>query len=292
MSVTDCHPPSFHEFEHCGWEAVGDVYDECWGRLTSSFLPALLAAVSPVSERRLLDVATGPGYAAHLAWQQGAWVTGLDFSDKMVERARGHASDIRFEIGDVHDLVFADASFDIVIVNFGVQHFADLHLAFAEMSRVLRPDGKIAFTIWTDRSSNLGADVLARALETHGATASRVPAGPSYDELCDDAARRHLLSVHGFATDSIASHQVTVGWQVVCADYLYWAEYTGSVRSGARLREQTEAASERIRAAMAADVDARFRRADDTIVIPMSAYVISASKANAVTMSPRPDTVA
>jgi demethylmenaquinone methyltransferase / 2-methoxy-6-polyprenyl-1,4-benzoquinol methylase len=71
-------------------------------------------------------------------------VTGLDFSERMLERARRKAPEIEWVRGDALALPFADASFDAATVGFGVRNVADLEAGLRELARVLRPGGRLA----------------------------------------------------------------------------------------------------------------------------------------------------
>jgi len=90
---------------------------------------------------RVLDVATGTGYAARRLKQQypQAEVIGVDAAADMVDIARSHAEeeglDIAFGVGDAAKLPFDDASFDLVVCQ-NAPPFCD------EMLRLLRPRGK------------------------------------------------------------------------------------------------------------------------------------------------------
>lgn len=279
-TVIDHALTAFHQFEYQGWESVSDVYDACWGALTGAFAAPLLDALGEVEGLRVLDVATGPGYVAGEAARRGAAATGVDFSPQMVARARTLHPAARFETGDAHRLPFAAASFDAVAINFGVQHFADLDAAFAEMARVLRPGGRIAFTIWADRADNLGADVLLNALDAHAEVDDDAPVGPDYGVLRAPGARGELLTAHDFIPDSGAPALRVARWRTPDPDFLYRAEIAGSVRSGERLRRQSPAAAERIRQHMMQEITRRFADGDGAI-IPMAALVAAATRATA-----------
>jgi demethylmenaquinone methyltransferase/2-methoxy-6-polyprenyl-1,4-benzoquinol methylase len=123
-----------------------------------------LAAVGPGS--KVLDVATGTGDLAIEAASRGAEVTGSDFSEGMLERARVKAPQITFEQGDALALTYADDVFDAATVGFGARNFADLEQGLREMTRVVRPGGKVVvleittpqnpplstfFSLWFDR---------------------------------------------------------------------------------------------------------------------------------------------
>jgi demethylmenaquinone methyltransferase / 2-methoxy-6-polyprenyl-1,4-benzoquinol methylase len=92
---------------------------------------------------RTLDACCGTGDLAIGAHRAGAEVVGLDFSERMLERARRKAPDLEFVRGDVLALPFEDASFDSAIVGFGVRNVEDLGACLAELRRVLRPGGRL-----------------------------------------------------------------------------------------------------------------------------------------------------
>jgi demethylmenaquinone methyltransferase/2-methoxy-6-polyprenyl-1,4-benzoquinol methylase len=135
-----------------------------------------LAATAAVRDGdRVLDAACGTGDLAIADLERGAGkVTGLDFSERMLERARRKDSRIEWVQGDMLALPFADATFDAATVGFGVRNVADLPLALAELRRVLRPGGRLAileitqprgalkpfFSLWFDRVVPLLGKVL------------------------------------------------------------------------------------------------------------------------------------
>ena len=92
---------------------------------------------------RMLDACCGTGDLAICARARGADVVGLDFSERMLERARGKAPQIEFVQGDVLALPFEDASFDAATVGFGVRNVEDLEAGVRELRRVLREGGRV-----------------------------------------------------------------------------------------------------------------------------------------------------
>src|SRR5215207_4830426 len=130
-----------------------------------------LADVGPGD--RVLDVATGTGdLALELAGRVGPQgeVIGSDFSDAMLELARrkapAAAAPIRFEWGNALALPYADGEFAAATVGFGARNFSDLDLGLREMTRVVRPGGRVVvleittptrpplstfFRLWFDR---------------------------------------------------------------------------------------------------------------------------------------------
>ena len=94
---------------------------------------------------RVLDACCGTGDLAIAAKEAGGGsVTGLDFSLRMLERARAKSREIEWVQGDLLALPFDDASFDAATVGFGVRNLDNLDLGLAELRRVLRPGGRLA----------------------------------------------------------------------------------------------------------------------------------------------------
>jgi demethylmenaquinone methyltransferase / 2-methoxy-6-polyprenyl-1,4-benzoquinol methylase len=104
----------------------------------------MLAAHQP---KRILDVATGTAdFAIATLKINPEEVIGVDISEGMLDVGRKKLTEkgitnIRLESGDSENLQFADASFDAVIVAFGVRNFENLEKGLAEINRVLRPGG-------------------------------------------------------------------------------------------------------------------------------------------------------
>jgi len=101
----------------------------------------------------VLDIATGTGVAAITAARNGARVTGLDLTPALLEQARENSRIARTEEivwteGDVENLPYPDASFDVVLSQFGHIFAPRPEIAVAEIRRVLRSGGRFAFATW------------------------------------------------------------------------------------------------------------------------------------------------
>jgi len=101
----------------------------------------------------VLDVGTGTGVVAITARNAGAKVTGLDLTPALLEQAKESAKlaghdDIDWHEGDAEALPFPDASFDVVLSQFGHMFAPRPEVAVSEMLRVLKPGGAIAFATW------------------------------------------------------------------------------------------------------------------------------------------------
>jgi len=108
---------------------------------------------------RVLDVATGSGNTALAACRRACKVVGVDFVPALLERARERANaerfkHVTFQEGDVQALPFPDHAFDVVLSTFGHMFAEDPAKAAAEMARVCRPGGRVAFACWTPTGSN------------------------------------------------------------------------------------------------------------------------------------------
>ncbi len=120
--------------------------------LTASVAPRLVRLAGVTAGARVLDVGCGTGVAALTAARLGATVTGIDLTPELVAQARANASlmglGVDLREADAEALPFEDASFDIVLSQFAHMFAPRPEVATAEMLRVLKPGGTIAFSTW------------------------------------------------------------------------------------------------------------------------------------------------
>jgi SAM-dependent methyltransferase len=125
--------------------------------LTTPTAARLVAFARVRAEDGVLDVGCGTGVVAVTAARRGARVTGLDLTPELLERARENAAlakvTIDFHEGDVERLPFDDSEFDVVLSQYGHMFAPRPEVAIAEMLRVLRPGGTIAFSTWPPEMS-------------------------------------------------------------------------------------------------------------------------------------------
>jgi len=132
--------------------ALGE-YDRIADGLTISTDQTLRVAKLRPGER-VLDLATGTGITAIAARERGAKVTAVDLTPELLAVARKKAQDegfgdIDFREGDAEALPSADASFDVVLSTCGHMFAPDQPKVAAELARVTRPGGRVAFLAWT-----------------------------------------------------------------------------------------------------------------------------------------------
>jgi SAM-dependent methyltransferase len=146
------------------------VVDEGWGRKAVDFSTlsepgncreyvALHHFLEVDAEDRLLDVACGSGLAIELARLRGARCAGIDASARLVAVARFRSPDCDIRVGDMHDLPWEEGAFDVVTSFRGV--WGTTPDAIAEISRVLRPGGRVGLTVWGHLKVSPGAWALA-----------------------------------------------------------------------------------------------------------------------------------
>ena len=270
--------PEYREFrhlEHTGWERAADQYETRWTDLTSHFIEPLLRAVDLSAGARLLDLACGPGYVAAVARLAGAVPVGLDFSARMIHRARERNPGIEFLEGDAELLPFKAARFDRVVTNFGVPHLARPENTFSEARRVLRRGGRFGFTVWAAPADNPMSRDVSEAIEGHADLGLDLPEEPPRFPLCEEAACRGALEEAGFAPASMTFATVRATWCVPSPEFLFEAELKGGVRTAAVLARQSAGRLVAIRAAIADAV--RAHAVPGGFAIPATAHVVAAA---------------
>lgn len=108
----------------------------------------VLKIVSDKKPKVILDIATGTGDLAILMAQTNAEkIIGLDISAGMLEVGKKKIEEkklsniIELVLGDSENMPFEDNYFDAITVGFGVRNFENLEKGFAEILRVLKPNG-------------------------------------------------------------------------------------------------------------------------------------------------------
>lgn len=191
--------PGFHAA--AGKPVDSLAYDRWVGRWSRLFVPLVVAAADIAAGDRVLDVSTGTGEAARAVLPcigaSGA-VIGLDIAPAMLASARGRLAAPCFlpVAADGEALPFADASFDAVLCQLGLQFFPDPARGLAEFRRVLRPGARLAVCVIAtpDKAPMWGhlAEALSRRLP-----AQRALLHLSFS-LADAARLRGLFEAAGF----------------------------------------------------------------------------------------------
>ena len=136
------------------WGAGGEGYDQV-SRGIADAIEHAVDVLDPQPGERILDIATGTGWAARRIARRGATVTGIDFGAEVIEAAKtlGNGSGIDFLVGDAEALAFPDDHFDAVISTFGTMFARDPEAVASELARVVRPGGRISLANWAEGGS-------------------------------------------------------------------------------------------------------------------------------------------
>ncbi len=133
------------------WNAGARDYDRISERVGDAIEHSVIR-LAPKPAERVLDVATGTGWAARRIAARGATVVGIDFGPDLIEAAKTLAAEaqlkIDFRVGDAEQLPFADQSFDVVVSTFGVMSVSQPERAAAELARVCRKGGRLGLVTW------------------------------------------------------------------------------------------------------------------------------------------------
>ena len=270
--MTDTRSSSIRDFEYAGWEAAACHYESLFAGATRPYVDILLEGTRTSSGTHLLDVACGPGIVASRARQMGAIAVGVDFSPAMIALAKSGHPDIDFRQADATALPFDAGSFDAVIANFGVHHFEDRAAALKEFNRVLRPSGRLAFTIWVKPQENPAWRAIYDAVSALGTFDVPMPAGDDSRNNIEDFVE--LTQRAGFS--GVRAEQIERPWRLPADTDLVALFEKSTVRLASLIKGQKPAALSAIRRHVAQATGTY--SADGAIQLRTKAYVILASK--------------
>ena len=266
---------SFKAFEAEGWGDRAETYGDLLGSMTARIAEPLLDAAGVRHDMRLLDVATGPGYAAERAAARGARPVGIDIAEGMLALARRRRPELEFRCGDAEELPFEDGGFDAVVGGFVVNHLPHPERASAEAARVLAPGGAVAFSVWDRPERNRLNGVFRDAMADVGVPSlAEIEEGPDPTRFCDDPEFVALLEGAGLGDARVE----TISRMLTVPDAeTLWDGFMGSsVRMRAQVDAQPEDARRRIREAFEHRVEAHGH--PDGLEIPVVVKLASARK--------------
>ncbi len=248
---------------------AAEIYD-------AFFVPALFgrwaeplcdaAEIGPGQE--VLDIACGTGAttreAAKRIGAQGR-IVGLDCNHGMLDVARARAPAIEWVEGTAEALPFANDTFDAVLCQFGLMFFDDRAKALTEMTRVVRPEGKIALTVWDDVGNSPGyAGMIGLIEDMFGRTAADALRAPFV--LGDRQAFQNLLNEGGMV-------DVTVETVTGTARFDSIREWVRMDVRGWTLSDYIDDAGFEALVAAAERKLARFAAADGSVAFPAPAHI-------------------
>ncbi|MDP9330849.1 MAG: methyltransferase domain-containing protein [Actinomycetota bacterium] len=134
------------------YDLVADTYERVHAPRFIEVARDLVALAEVQPGTRVLDVGTGTGVTAEAVLDAGSAAVGVDESIEMLAVGRRARPLVRTAAATAIDLPFRDATFDAALGNFVLAHFANVHTGLADVIRVVKTGGRIAFSTWADKT--------------------------------------------------------------------------------------------------------------------------------------------
>jgi ubiquinone/menaquinone biosynthesis C-methylase UbiE len=265
---------AFNRYERQAWETVAGAYIDGFEMLTRQSIDPLLDAIAAKGGTRVLDIACGPGWVAGAAGSRGARVVGIDASAAMLDEARRAYPDLAFCRASAEALPFGDGQFDAVCCNFGLLHLGRPDDALGEAARVLRPGGRVGFTVWAAPDETAAFGIVLGAIQAHGKADIGLPAGPPFFRFSDPKESMRALRAAGFAEPTV--RLVPQRWRLSSAERLFDVMCEATARTRGLILGQSAEAREAIRHAVVAAAK-KYRQAEG-IDLPMPSVLATALK--------------
>lgn len=138
MSKAEFVRVMFNDISH-KYDFLNDVLSAGTHRIWKKNFVKFIAKGSP---KKVLDCATGTGDIAFMLSEKVPSVTGIDFSEKMIDLAKirneKQNSSVHFQVADIEKLPFKDQEFDAASISFGIRNVENLGKGLSELSRVAK----------------------------------------------------------------------------------------------------------------------------------------------------------
>jgi len=149
--------------------SIPALYDRHLGpMLFEPYALDMAERVARLAPKRVLEIAAGTGIVTRALARALPTVpiVATDLNQPMLDHAAARLSSerITWRQADAQALPFDDASFDVLVCQFGVMFFPDKAKAFSEARRVLAPGGRFLFNVWDRIEENEPADLVSRAV--------------------------------------------------------------------------------------------------------------------------------
>lgn len=118
--------------------------------------------IQQTEAQSLLEVGSGDGYMLKALSDLPVALTGIEISEKRIERSRQLVPQAEIVAGDAREMPFESRSFDLVVCSEVLEHVPEPERAIAEMKRVVRPGGLVIVTVPHERNWQLGRLLLLR----------------------------------------------------------------------------------------------------------------------------------
>ena len=220
----------------CGWYAQRE---ELW-KASRPVSEWLVRRLDPKPGDTVLELAAGLAdtglMAAPLVGESGRVIV-TDFTSEMVAAARQRAEELgvqnaEFKVLDAERMDLKTDSVDGVLCRWAYMLMIDPPAAFAETRRVLRPGGRLAFSVWAARERNPALSLVGGVLESQGHIPPPDPEAPSAFAMADPGRIRELVVGAGFDVPEI--EEVAFRWLFADRD-AYWRYVTDTSASSSSI---------------------------------------------------------
>lgn len=264
-----------------GWDTHREWIEQSMGAVSHT----MIEAVAPQPGHVVLEAAAGLGETGLLAAElvhPGGRVIISDGAEAMVEAAKRRveergAGNVEVTPMELEWLDMDAASVDAVLVRFGYMLVPDPETALRDARRVIRPGGRLAFSVWDVEARNPWIDAGMTALAEHGIATWPVPAGtPGPFALADRDHLIELVAGAGFVLPEIEEVSVTFRSPDVATARERFIGLSGRARVALEdaPADQRAAAEQALDAALAAHPDRD--GPDGAIALPGVAFVVGA----------------
>ncbi|MEM7068437.1 MAG: methyltransferase domain-containing protein [Pseudomonadota bacterium] len=240
----------FGNAELKGWSEpeTAKAYADGFAFAAEQCVPDMVRCSGASSASTALDICCGQGIVAEGLAKAGTAVTGLDFSPAMLEMARARVADVSFVEGDAMALPFADNSYDVATMGFGILHVPDTDAALREAHRILKPGGTFTYSVWHAPDISAAFRIVFSSIEQHGSKEISLPPGPPLHAFADPDFAFPALEAVGFTEPKLET--CNSYWEFDHPGRPYDYFYEGTVRGALLLRSQPEENAKAIRNAI------------------------------------------
>jgi ubiquinone/menaquinone biosynthesis C-methylase UbiE len=237
------------------WSARAETFDDSVGheifseRERRAWHGLILRHLGSGEGRRALDLACGTGVISHLMHDLDYVVTGLDWSEAMLSKARAKAarrgSGIQFLLGDAERTLEGKESYDVLVTRHLVWTLVDPRAAFAEWCSLLRPGGRLLI-VDGDFVTETWAVRVRKVMERLRGTTTESAAG--LDQAMVERHRSILARLHfsrGAKADEISALLVQAGFDAPVIDTRLGAIHRAQARHLSLLKGLERAAQHR-----------------------------------------------
>lgn len=268
----------FHEFkeaEIAGWAEPETAlsYADGFAKAAEQCVTPIVTAARLTAGDRALDVCCGQGIITAALANLGVQATGVDFSEAMIDLARERVQNASFQLGDATQLDFDDNHFDAVTIGFGLLHIPDAQKALSEARRVLKPGGRLVYSVWQGPEVSPAFRILFGSVQEFGSPDIVLPPGPALDTFADPSQAFPILAEAGFSDPELETCPSV--WEIDKPDMPFTYFKDGTVRGAILLRSQPPENALAIQNAVADKVMAEFGVSGPWIV-PIPAAIVTA----------------